>query len=169
MPEAASGWPIATAPPLTLTRSGSMPSAAQEATTTPANASLISHRSMSAGVRPLRSSSLAAAEAADRRPRAVDQDGGVALLSHGEDDRGLPLEQGVALTASELQHWQHAVGRPRPCDPRRVRRGAPDPPRRRARHHARYAQEHGVAPAGHAARPRARAPRGRALRARARA
>ena len=49
-PEAPIGCPSATAPPLTLTRSSSMPSMRIELSVTDANASLISHRSMSPGL-----------------------------------------------------------------------------------------------------------------------
>ena len=46
------GWPSATAPPLTLTRSASTPRSRDDCTATDANASLISITSMSAAVRP---------------------------------------------------------------------------------------------------------------------
>src|SRR5918911_1163914 len=62
-PDAPIGWPIATAPPLTLTRSSSMPSIRIECRVTEANASLISHRSMSPGCSPARSSAFMAASA----------------------------------------------------------------------------------------------------------
>src|SRR6266511_2419009 len=51
-PEAPSGWPSAMAPPLTLVRSRSAPVSSCQASTTGANASLISNRSMSSRVRP---------------------------------------------------------------------------------------------------------------------
>ena len=51
-PEAPIGCPMATAPPLTLTLSSSMPSTRIEFRVTEAKASLISHRSMSSTVRP---------------------------------------------------------------------------------------------------------------------
>jgi hypothetical protein len=51
-PEAPIGCPSATAPPLTFTRSSSMPSILIEFSVTEANASLISHRSMSLADRP---------------------------------------------------------------------------------------------------------------------
>jgi 3-oxoacyl-[acyl-carrier protein] reductase len=50
------GWPRAIAPPLTLTRSGSHLCTASQDSTTDANASLISNRSMSPTVMPLRAS-----------------------------------------------------------------------------------------------------------------
>ena len=65
-PEAPIGWPMATAPPLTLTRSSSMPSIRIEFSVTDANASLISHRSMSPGCRPAFSSAAFAALAGVR-------------------------------------------------------------------------------------------------------
>src|SRR4051794_12725271 len=65
-PDAASGCPSATAPPLTFTRSRSIPSAAADASTTPANASLISHRSTSPGATPYAESSFADASAGRR-------------------------------------------------------------------------------------------------------
>ena len=49
-PEAPIGWPSATAPPLTLTLSSSIPSMRIELSVTDANASLISHRSMSSAL-----------------------------------------------------------------------------------------------------------------------
>ena len=55
-PEAPIGWPSATAPPLTLTFSSSMPSIRIEFSVTEANASLISQRSMSSALRPAFSS-----------------------------------------------------------------------------------------------------------------
>ena len=55
-PDAPIGCPSATAPPLTLTRSSSMPSMRIEFSVTEANASLISQRSMSPGCRPAFSS-----------------------------------------------------------------------------------------------------------------
>ena len=60
-PEAPIGWPSATAPPLTLTLSSSMPSMRIEFSVTEANASLISHTSMSPGCRPAFSSAFLAA------------------------------------------------------------------------------------------------------------
>src|SRR3954454_5308446 len=51
-PVAPSGWPIAIAPPLTLTRSRSMSMSRAKRRTTAANASFISIRSMSSIVRP---------------------------------------------------------------------------------------------------------------------
>ena len=51
-PEAPTGWPSATAPPLTLTRSGSTPRSRVDCSATDANASLISITSMSAAVEP---------------------------------------------------------------------------------------------------------------------
>src|SRR5262249_56054054 len=51
-PEAPIGGPSATAPPLPLTRSSSMPSIRVEFTVTQANASFISPRSMSPGAAP---------------------------------------------------------------------------------------------------------------------
>ncbi len=65
-PEAPIGWPSATAPPLTLTLSSSMPSVRIELSVTDANASLISHRSMSCAFRPAFWSALLAAEAGVR-------------------------------------------------------------------------------------------------------
>ena len=50
------GWPSAIAPPLTLTRSGSGWCTLSQDSTTEANASLTSNRSMSPMVMPLRSS-----------------------------------------------------------------------------------------------------------------
>ena len=49
-PEAPIGCPSATAPPLTLTRSSSIPSIRIDEITTDANASLISHRSIVGGL-----------------------------------------------------------------------------------------------------------------------
>src|SRR5262249_10494444 len=60
-PEAPIGCPRATAPPFTLTRSSSMPSIRIEFSVTEANASLISHRSMSPGCRPALSKAFFAA------------------------------------------------------------------------------------------------------------
>src|SRR4051812_15734797 len=60
-PDAPIGWPSATAPPLTLTLSSSMPSARIEFSVTDANASLISHRSTSSAVMPTLSSAFFAA------------------------------------------------------------------------------------------------------------
>ena len=51
-----SGWPRAMAPPLGLVRSRSAPTSLAQASTTEANASLISNRSMSSIVMPVRSS-----------------------------------------------------------------------------------------------------------------
>ena len=65
-PEAPIGCPMATAPPLTLTVSSSMPSIRIEFSVTEANASLISHRSMSPGCRPAFSSASLAALAGVR-------------------------------------------------------------------------------------------------------
>ena len=65
-PEAPMGWPSATAPPLTLTLSSSIPSIRIEFSVTEANASLISHRSMSSAVRPAFSSAFCAALAGVR-------------------------------------------------------------------------------------------------------
>ena len=65
-PEAPIGCPSATAPPLTFTRSSSMPSIRVEFSATEANASLISHRSMSPGCRPALSSAFSAALAGVR-------------------------------------------------------------------------------------------------------
>ena len=62
-PEAPIGWPRATAPPLTLTRSSSMPSILIELSATEAKASLISHRSMSEADRPALASAFSAARA----------------------------------------------------------------------------------------------------------
>ena len=60
-PEAPIGWPSATAPPLTLTLSSSMPSRRIEFSVTEANASLISQRSMSSAFSPAFSSAFCAA------------------------------------------------------------------------------------------------------------
>ena len=60
-PEAPIGCPRATAPPLTLTFSSSMPSRRIECRATEAKASLISQRSMSSAVRPAFSSAFCAA------------------------------------------------------------------------------------------------------------
>src|SRR6185437_13794776 len=57
-PVAPSGWPIAMAPPLTLSFSSGMFRSFWNFSTTDANASLISTRSMSSRVRPARSSTL---------------------------------------------------------------------------------------------------------------
>ena len=65
-PDAPIGCPIATAPPLTFTRSSSIPSMRIEFRVTEANASLISHRSMSPGCRPALSSAFSAALAGVR-------------------------------------------------------------------------------------------------------
>jgi hypothetical protein len=65
-PEAPIGWPRATAPPLTLTRSSSMPSIRIEFRVTEAKASLISHTSMSWALSPAFCSALVAAEAGVR-------------------------------------------------------------------------------------------------------
>ena len=65
-PEAPIGWPRATAPPLTLTRSSSIPSTRIELSVTEANASLISQRSISSASRPTFSSALTAAPAGVR-------------------------------------------------------------------------------------------------------
>ena len=65
-PEAPIGWPSATAPPLTLTRSSSIPSMRIEFSVTEANASLISHRSMSSAFSPALSSAFCAAFAGVR-------------------------------------------------------------------------------------------------------
>ena len=54
-----SGWPIAIAPPLTFTRSGSMPSSRTTASDCDANASFSSTRSMSPTATPVRASSFA--------------------------------------------------------------------------------------------------------------
>src|SRR5204862_7918207 len=62
-PDAPIGCPRATAPPLTLTFSSSMPSSRIELSVTDANASLISHRSMSDACSPAFCSALVAAEA----------------------------------------------------------------------------------------------------------
>src|ERR1700691_4157699 len=87
-PEAPIGCPSATAPPLTLTLSSSMPSTRIELSVTEANASLISHTSMSSAFRPALSSAFLAAEAgvraspllggADQRAAAVIDAWGVA-------------------------------------------------------------------------------------------
>src|SRR6516165_239105 len=55
-PVAPSGWPMAIAPPLTLSLASSMPSSRAQAITWAPNASLISKRSMSASLWPARSS-----------------------------------------------------------------------------------------------------------------
>src|SRR5437763_181549 len=60
-PETPMGWPRATAPPLTLTLSSSISSTLIEFKVTDANASLISHRSMSSALRPALSSAILAA------------------------------------------------------------------------------------------------------------
>ena len=65
-PEAPIGWPSATAPPLTLTLSSSIPSIRIELSVTEANASLISHRSTSSAVSPAFSSAFWAALAGVR-------------------------------------------------------------------------------------------------------
>ena len=65
-PDAPIGCPSATAPPLTLTFSSSMPSIRIEFSVTEANASLISHRSMSSAVRPALASAAMAALAGVR-------------------------------------------------------------------------------------------------------
>src|SRR5436190_6925946 len=62
-PDAPIGWPSATAPPLTLTLSSSMPRSLIELSVTEANASLISHRSMSDACSPAFSSAFFAADA----------------------------------------------------------------------------------------------------------
>ena len=65
-PEAPIGWPSAIAPPLTLTRSSSMPSIRIELIATEANASLNSQRSTSSGALPIFSSAWRAALAGVR-------------------------------------------------------------------------------------------------------
>ncbi|MNY59458.1 hypothetical protein D3C86_1959130 [compost metagenome] len=60
-PDMPNGWPMAMAPPLTLRRSLGMPSTSRQWITWQAKASLISHRPMSATVRPKRLSSLGTA------------------------------------------------------------------------------------------------------------
>ena len=65
-PDAPIGWPSATAPPLTLTLSSSMPSTRIEFRVTEAKASLISQRSMSSVLRPAFSSAFFAAAAGVR-------------------------------------------------------------------------------------------------------
>ena len=65
-PEAPIGWPSATAPPLTLTLSSSMPSIRIEFSATEAKASLISQRSMSSADRPTFASAASAALAGVR-------------------------------------------------------------------------------------------------------
>ena len=54
VPDMPMGWPRAMAPPLTLTTSSAMPRSAMDAADTAANASLISNRSTSVTVRPVR-------------------------------------------------------------------------------------------------------------------
>mmetsp|Transcript_38828 Transcript_38828/g.86766 ORF Transcript_38828/g.86766 Transcript_38828/m.86766 type:complete len:247 (-) Transcript_38828:508-1248(-) len=61
LPVMPKGWPIAMAPPFTLSFAGSIPSARWFASATTENASLSSHRSMSSTVRPCLSSSLGTA------------------------------------------------------------------------------------------------------------
>src|SRR6478672_4219498 len=94
-PDAPIGWPRATAPPLTLTRSSSMPSIRIVFRVTEANASLTSHRSMSLGCRPALSSAFIAA-----RPGVVDARrvarGVRALLADQPGQLGEHLERGVA-------------------------------------------------------------------------
>ena len=65
-PLAPIGWPSAIAPPLTFTLSSVTPSIRIEFSATDANASLISHRSMSPGSMPSRSSASFAALAGVR-------------------------------------------------------------------------------------------------------
>ena len=90
-PEAPIGCPSATAPPLTLTRSSSMPSMRIEFSVTEANASLISHRSMSPGCRPAFSSAFL--RGARRRRRQVGEV--VGALRVGDDLRQRLLAVGL--------------------------------------------------------------------------
>ena len=85
-----SGWPIAMAPPLTLTFSGSRSRSRMKRIATAAKASLISKRSMSSGVRPALASALRAAGR-----RAGEHDRRVGAGDGGRDDAGARREAEV--------------------------------------------------------------------------
>ena len=104
-PDAPIGWPSATAPPLTLTFSSSMPSIRIELSVTDANASLISHRSTSSALMPSLSSSVFAA-VAGVRGEVGEVVGGLRLA----DDLGEDL---LAVRPAPTRRWR-ATSAPAP-------------------------------------------------------
>ena len=159
-PLAPIGWPSATAPPFTLTRSSSAPSSSVECFATDENASLISTRATSSIVLPARASATAAAFAGrarevgdlvgdvalreDRRER-LDPAAARPLLARDDDARGAVVHTRRVAGGRRALRRRRPAGAPRASRatcrgagsrrprPRRPRRSPPRGARRRSR------------------------------------
>ena len=111
VPEAATGWPIPTAPPLTLTMSWEKPSFREQATDMVAKASLISTRSTSETSRPASCSALGTAMVGARPGPGRLDPARVPGADRGQDFHAV----GIGVVAIDHHDGGSAVG-----DPRRV-------------------------------------------------